>query len=262
MTRSLRIIAALVFVTAAACHDTNKPPAAESPDAGTLPDVDNDFDDNSVYLWGQLGTFNFSTFRLEGVPGATLCLPSVAGEPCATADDDGNYRLEGLTADTEIVAIASAPGYVSGATQVRTFLADGQSLNVILSDELNLAALIRPLGYDFPLDGKGIISFRFRDFASGGLRDAVITASSGDVVYSGSGNVPDPELTASRRGNGFVFDVTPGPVTITIDAPGFRCNLGDMEAFPGDNPNQVIAIVHPDTVTNLSATCAEELPTD
>ena len=58
---------------------------------------------------------------------------------------------------------------------------------------------------------------------------------------------------------GSVFDVPPGEITIAIDAPGIRCHLDDLFAFPGSNANQVRAVVIADTITTVSAVCASEL---
>lgn len=232
--------------------------AVDGPDATPLPDITDEFDDATVYIWGTTIPFVPGSFTFQGMAGVKVCIDSHPEIPCAVSDETGSYRIDGVPADTEITMVASKQGWVSGATQTRTVLANSQSISLFVTDEVGTAALVRPVGYDYPFDGVGAVTFRFRDFATGGLRDAVITASSGDVIYTQRGGIPDPTLTAARRGDGYIFDVSPGEITIDIDAPGFRCNLGDMQAYPGDGPNQLRAIVHANMFTTVSAVCSAD----
>lgn len=247
----------LIALLATAGCEANNAAEPAGPDAGHGPDVTNGFDDDTVYLYGVVGVRGDGWFP-EGVAGAELCVVSHPELPCVTTDAEGGYRLDGVPADTDIVVVATHAGHVSGATQARTYPANGQQVSIILSEEINVAAMVRPLGYEFPLGDTGIISFSFRNYTGGGLGGAVITASSGDVVYTGDGGLPDPDRTESRRGDGFVFDVTPGFVTLDVQADGYRCNLGEMTALAGDGPNQVVAVVHPGTITNVGVTCAAQ----
>jgi|GEM_PF-6914671 len=251
-------LALVALVATAACNrGTRDEPGAA--DAGAGPDVTNDFDDDTVYLYGVVGERSSGSWMPQGLVGAELCIVSHPELPCVTTGADGGYRMDGVPADTDIQIMATKEGHVSGATQVHTYPANGEELSVILSDDITMAAIVRPAGYEFPLGDVGMISFRFGSYTGGGLAGAVVTASSGDVVYAGQDGAPDPELTASGRGNGYVFAVTPGEVTLDVQMDGFRCNLvGEMTAFAGEGPNQVIAVAHAGAVTSVNVTCAEQ----
>jgi len=254
MTNLLLRALLIASLGTAACWDSST--TAGGPDATPIPDVTNDFDDETTYVYGSIILSVPGSFSFETVPGVQVCLQSHPELPCVTSDDDGAYRIDGIPADTEIVLSAQKSGVMGGATQTRTVPSGGQEMLLIVTDEVAAAALVRPLGYEFPMVGVGMVRFRFRKYSGGGLNGAVISANVGDVIYTGSGSIPDPDLTSSRRGDGMIFEVPVGEVTLDVVADGYRCNLGDMGAFPGANENQVRAVVHENTLTRVDVTCA------
>ncbi|MGW7415913.1 MFS transporter [Streptomyces sp. NPDC054863] len=143
-------------------------------------------------LYGTVRTAEGTSVR-----GAAVTLISLAGRQLgrAVAQGDGRYALDAPAAGSYVL-IASSDGF------------QPQASTVTVGDE--------PLAYDILLSGTSGLSGAVRSAADGtGVADAmvIVTDVRGDVLATGK----------SGDSGGFTFvELVPGPVTIAVNAAGFR----------------------------------------
>jgi EmrB/QacA subfamily drug resistance transporter len=144
-------------------------------------------------------TLHGSVRTAEGVSvrGAAVTLISLAGRQLgrSVAQPDGRYAVDAPSAGSYVL-IASADGF------------QPQASTVTVGDE--------PVGYDILLSGTSGLSGAVRSAADGsGVADAmvIVTDVRGDVLATGK----------SGDNGEFVFgELVPGPVTVAVNAAGFR----------------------------------------
>lgn len=131
------------------------------------------------------------------VRGAAVTLISLAGRQLgrSVAQPDGRYAVDAPSAGSYVL-IASADGF------------QPQASTVTVGDE--------PMAYDILLSGTSGLSGAVRSAADGtGVPDAmvIVTDVRGDVLATG---------TSGRNGDFAFGELVPGPVTVAVNAAGFR----------------------------------------
>lgn len=195
---------------------------------------------------------------LVPIAGAQVCVLDPRGLPCATTDRDGNYRLALPAAEDPAARYPvsfTAPGYLG---RVKPAGDTWWPTGVGLRTRSNGEARLRYAGFAYP-DGTAFVELRVleRDPQQDrhvGLAGATVTVSppSGKIVYGDPGSLPTQSLTAtSASGSVFLGNVAPGPVTITVNAPGKTCGTWDTSGTWRDSgPNTLPITVAADSVTD------------
>lgn len=184
---------------------------------------------------------------------ATLCLLDVPGV-CSSSDASGAYSLSGVT-DQRSGFTAALPGYVTGIWPL-TPTGDLRSFGVFLRTPANANTLAASVGASF--GATGAIHFETLDGA-GKARAAVAVSAgpAGTVAYIVTpGKLSTAVPSTSELGNGFVFGLPEGDVTLTFAAAGSTCARTSANGWdPRIAGGTMTVPVKAGQITRASATC-------
>jgi hypothetical protein len=198
------------------------------------------------------------------IGGAKVCVVDHPEIACATTDSDGTYAMTVPQVDAAVrwAVEFTAEGHIGSTVALA---GDGWPSGASLRTDAWAATIAAHAGFTYPGNGTAFVAMAVRDLDSrplAGAHAALSPASGVGPIYAdGSGN-PAPALTAtSSSGVVFFGNVTPGPFTVAIDAPGLTCDCCDHGQalsweWTGLSSGSVMAIAAADAITdNLYQNC-------
>lgn len=143
---------------------------------------------------------------------------------CVTSEGDGDFLLEGLPEDADVIVTMRKDGHLPTAYHHHTSL-DQEWRKTLMSDGIVNTMTSRVDVTQEP--GRGHAMFilwsgpSYDDFERvEGISFSI--DGDGDAFYQADGGLPDPALTAtSKSGSGGAFNLPPGRYALTFD--GGRC---------------------------------------
>jgi hypothetical protein len=198
---------------------------------------------------------NFFDALTQGpLVGANVCLLSEP-EVCQETDSTGAVQLAGLKASGDGVS-ASFSNFVTGIWPVMTSN-DVDNWRLDLRPDDWTASLASQLGVT--LDASmGIIVFQAYDSSGTLLPGVSVSSSTGGVVgyLDTSGGALDAGFTANdRSGQGFIFNVPVGNVSVSFASPGLVCQRQGANGWPADGGATSLGPVVSGEMTRYAATC-------
>ena len=137
--------------------------------------------------------------------------------------------------------LLSAPGYL-GELYLATLTPDASTFvngAFLNPDSFETTLLGSDAGFTYPDATHGFMFVKVYGPTTGvGAAGASVTLSNGaNAVYTGSDGTPDPELTATTTSPVVLFgNLAPGPVELTVTAPGMTCTVQTGGILEGDWP--------------------------
>lgn len=181
-----------------------------------------------------------------GLGDVTVC-PLDTPDACVVSEGDGDFLVEGLPEDTDVVVTMDKPDHLRTAYLHHTTVTQ-EWRKTLMPDSLVSTMANR---VDIEREpGKGHLMFILwegPDYASFNRVEGVefsIDAPDATVFYQAGGGLPDPTLTAtSSAGSGGAFNLEPGEYQAWFTAPGKVCEPWFSFDFPagGAVPVRIVA---------------------
>lgn len=200
--------------------------------------------------------------RVVGLLGGGLGDVEVCGHgldvPCATSEGDGDFLLEPLPEDADVVVTMERDGHLPTAYHHHTAL-DVEWRKTLMSDAIVDLMTGRVDTEQVPGMGHAMFilwagpDYDAYDRVEGVAFDLVGT-DAGERFYQADGGLPDPALTAtSTSGSGGVFNLAPGDYALRLSGGGVACEPWFSWDFaPGD---PVPITVLPDMASYVDLVC-------
>lgn len=166
----------------------------------------------------------------------------------ASAAPDGAYTLTAVTGGVPIngyIRMDKEPAMGTATYVPSTFYpadplaADVMGLQIPLFD-YQLLTLLTFIGVPAQDMNKGIVGVIVLDCANNPVEGATVNLSpmSGQVVYAGADDAPDPSLTAtSSAGFALIVNVDPGTVAVNADWGGTPFEAHDIRVISSQHPD-------------------------
>lgn len=180
--------------------------------------------------------------------GATVCLLQPAG-PCVSSDASGDYLLEGVPAQSEVLLEYAAAGYPTMIVPLETRAASG-TLDLGLYDDGTFTAWREQASV--PADpSRGIVLLQ----VAASEVTATLEPASGTRSYRTLNGEVDPNLSRSE-GDGWAvfFGVEPGTYRVRADHATRLCRRGRV-GWPEADEETARAVVQAGRVTRLTLAC-------
>jgi hypothetical protein len=181
-----------------------------------------------------------------GLGDVTVCVHEHDELPCAVTEGDGEFLLEGLPVDTDVIVTMEREDNLPTAFLHNTALTEAWDKTLMPSSLVDSMANRVDTTLDPELGHTLFIVWSEASYQSDRVEGVsfAIAPDAGISYYQGSGAFPDPDATATTSsGAGGAFNVQPGDYAITLDDPRGDCTgwfTWDHE--PGDAvPVRVIA---------------------
>ncbi len=263
MCRPLRplilLTMALTPLGATACGEADGLlPDAGTPDLGlgdaglTDPGLDGGAADSgtptTVTVRGKVETWLSLGPPAGPIAGATVCLVQPTG-PCVSSDASGDYVLDGVPAQSEVLLEYAAVGYPTMIVPLETRAANG-TLDLGLYDDPTYAAWHGQAGV--PANpNRGIVLLQL----AAPEVTATLEPSSGTRTYRTFNGEVDPGLSRSE-GDGWAvfFGVEPGTYRVRADHATRLCRRGRV-GWPEADEETSRAVVQAGRVTRLTLAC-------
>jgi hypothetical protein len=182
------------------------------------------------------------------IAGATICLRQPDG-PCVNSDAAGDYVLDGVPAQSEVLLEYAAAGYPTMIVPLETRAASG-TLDLGLYDDGTFAAWHGQAGV--PADpGRGIVLLQL---AAPDVT-ATLNPMSGTRTYRTLNGEVDPALSRSE-GDGWAvfFGVEPGTYRVNADHATRLCRRGRV-GWPDADEETARVVVQGDRITRVTLAC-------
>lgn len=204
---------------------------------------------------GALAVTGNLTDALTGapLPAASACLLQ-SPTTCVHPDAAGDFTLRGLTPTGSGLTIA-LPDYMTGVWPFSP-TANVTGWIMVLRPTARMMHLGQQAGATLA-PTTGAITFVARDGNDSALSGVSVTVSpAGRIGYMADGATIDPKLTATTaQGDGFVFDLPAGDVTITFSAAGRKCTRRVPEGWPAAAGATMVVPIQAGALTRASAVC-------
>lgn len=180
---------------------------------------------------------------------ATVCIDSHPEVSCGHSDLNGNFTMEIPQAlETEQLAfVTMASGYLGEVNHFReSSVVFGWPEPVLRSDSEATSYYATDAGFSYPAADTGFVVVRVNGASAGlaGVTATISPATAKGAVYDQTGDTPDPTLPSTSANGVILFgNVTPGPFTVTVSAPGKTCPVDGFATNWASATNQVAGIV-------------------
>ena len=184
---------------------------------------------------------------------ATLCLFDAPGV-CSTSDTSGGFSLSGVS-DQRSGFTASLPGYVTGIWPL-TPTGDLDGFGVFLRTTANANGLAASVGASF--GATGAIHFEARGGAGTTRAGVSVSADPGGTVayVVTPGKLSTSVVSTSSLGDGFVWELPEGDVTLTFSAPGSTCTRTSANGWAAGGAGATLTVpVKAGQITRAAVTC-------
>lgn len=174
----------------------------------------------------------------SGINGVSVCARGIDVQ-CATSDDGGEFLLDHLPEDRDIVVTMRKDGHLPTAYHHHTSL-DQEWRKTLMSDAIVNQMTNRADTEQVPGLGHAMfILWSGPDYDSFERVEGVsftVSPGGGEHFYQAGGGFPDPDLTAtSSSGGGGAFNLEPGDYALSFSGSGLVCEPWFSHAFePGD----------------------------
>jgi len=192
----------------------------------------------------------------SGINEVQICAKEV-DVPCVTTEKDGDFLLDHLPEDEDIVVVMKRDGYLTTAYHHNTSLAQ-EWRKTLMSDSIINTMTSRAETEQKP--GKGHAMFivwsgpDYDEFDRVEGISVTIRPSQGEKFYQAGGGFPDPELKAtSNSGGGGVFNLEPGDYELTFSGAGKTCEPWFSHDFEPGEP--VPMTVYPEMGSYIDLVC-------
>ncbi len=269
---------ASVLLGVVGCDDDK--PAATGPDGGdagggTCRDIDAGEDpaDASIQrgplnITGVVQNLELNKERqlYDGIPCVRVCVYP-GHDICGTSDENGNYRIDGVPENSELILSYEHPDYVP---TLRMLLTRENNVILLAPSIMGTVALARRLAEDYDFiakPGHGSLQFFAMNPAMGVLQlqelegftvelhdlDGNVFTDHDDITYASADGVPDPRLEqSSRRGVGGIANIPPGNYELVFSHPTLDCTEKLEEAgWLTDTPRAARFRIVPEWVTGM-----------
>lgn len=176
-----------------------------------------------------------------------VCAKSHPDVPCVKTDVNGNFKIVGLPADTQVLLVIEGPDYppvlrttVTGAPGSSTSIFD-----VLVPDNDAKTLVLGQIGVTEKADTGIIILEALKPDPEGpngvsgveGMTATISPASDGPFFLNALG-FPDAALTStSKGGHALVLNVAPGEATVTMIPPATgNCKISPVLSWEGTAP--------------------------
>lgn len=199
--------------------------------------------------------------RVQGLLGGGLgdveiCVRGV-DVPCVTTEGDGEFLVDHLPEETDIVVTMRKDGHLATAYHHNTAL-DQEWRKTLMSDAIVNQMTNRVDTEQRP--GKGHAMFilwsgpDYDDFDRVEGVAMALEPAGGELFYQAGGGFPDPALVAtSKSGSGGAFNLEPGDYELTFSGGGLTCEWWFAHAFEPGEP--VPVTVFPDMGSYVDLVC-------
>lgn len=261
MHRSPRVLLliglALAALGAAACGDADGLPDAGALDlarldAGVDPGLDGGPNDlgsaTAVTVRGKVETWSNLGPPLGPIVGATVCLVQPSG-PCVNSDAAGDYVLDDVPAQSEVLLEYAAPGYPTMIVPLETRAASG-TLDLGFYDDATFEAW-RVQAQVAADPGRGMVLLQ----VAAAEVTATLDPPSGTRSYRTLNGQVDPNLARSE-GDGWAlfFGVAPGTYQVRADHATRLCRRGRV-GWPEADEETARLVVRANQVTRVTLAC-------
>ena len=185
--------------------------------------------------------------------GASVCLLD-APAVCTTSDAMGAFSLGGVAAAGSGIT-ASLAGYVGGVWPL-TPTGGLSDFTIYLRTAANLQTLASSVGASLG-SSTGVIHFETLG-GSGAVRAGVSVEATPSATVSyvtTPGKISTTATATSALGNGYVFGVPEGLVTLTFTAANSTCTRTGANGWPSQGTGTMTLPVKAGQVTRASTTC-------
>jgi len=165
----------------------------------------------------------------EPIANANVCLLDQTAIPCSITDSSGVWELEvpPSTTDQDLTILTTANGYLGDVFLVQN-TPTGFSIfagTAMRSDVHAMTLLATQAQFTYPDTTRGFIRAILFDNIDGATA-TIAPASGSGPIYTDPNGVPNPSRTStSIDGTIYFGNVTPGPFTLTVTAPGKTCSV-------------------------------------
>lgn len=162
----------------------------------------------------------------EGLGDVTVCVVDHDEIPCVVTAGDGDFLVEGLPVDADVIVTMSREGSLPTAFLHDTSLDEAWDKTLMPSSLVNSMASRVDTVLDPALGHTLFILWSEATYQSDRVEGVSFAFSdeTGVSYYQGSGAFPDEDATATTSsGAGGAFNVAPGDYTMTFDDPSGPC---------------------------------------
>lgn len=175
---------------------------------------------------------------------------------CTLSESDGDFLLEGLPEDTDIIVTMDKEGHLRTAYQHNTSVDDEWRKTLMTNGLVNLMTN-RVDTEQVPGRGHAMfIVWSGPDYDGYDRVEGVQMSidGEGELFYQAGGGMPNPELTStSSSGSGGAFNLEPGHYDMTFTAPGLTCEHWFSHAFDPGEPVPITIL--PDYGSYVDVVC-------
>lgn len=192
----------------------------------------------------------------SGLGGVEVCARGL-DRPCAVTEGGGDFLIDHLPEDTDIVVTMEKEGFLRTAYHHNTAL-DQEWRKTLMSDMIVNTMTNKVDTEQVPGRGHAMfILWSGPDYDTFERVEGIsltVSPAGGERFYQASGGMPDPALTAtSSSGAGGAFNLEPGDYTMTFTGAGLTCEWWFSHAFEPGEP--VPITVFPDMGSYVDLVC-------